>query len=129
MEKQLVALLLSAAGLTTLVPENSIEWGRSSQGGALPRIVLQRIDGIRDYHMQGASGYVASRVQIDVYSERYLTTKTIVDAVRALLSGYRGGIFQGIFLDGERDLPAADAGDVKHLFRTSLDFMIHHKET
>lgn len=129
MEEQLVALLLSAGGLTAHVPQNSIEWGRSSQGAPLPRIVLQRIDGLRDYHMQGASGYVVSRVQIDIYSERYLTTKVIVDAVRSLLSGYRGGIFQGIFLDGERDLPAADAGDVKHLFRTSLDFMIHHKET
>lgn len=128
MEEQLVALLLNAAGVSALVSEESIQWGRSPQGTPPPYIVLQRIDGLRDYHMAGASGYVASRVQIDVYSEKYTTTKKAARAVIVALSGYRGGIFQGIFLDGERDLPAADAGEVTNLFRASLDFMVHHKE-
>jgi len=128
MEEQLVTLLLGAAGVTALVSDR-IHWGRAPQGTSGPYAVLQRIDGLRDYHTQGASGYVASRVQIDIYSEKYTATKKTARAVIATLSGHRGGIFQGIFLDGERDLPAADAGDVKHLFRTSLDFMIHHKET
>lgn len=129
MEEQLVALLLNAAGVTALVPVAHIEWGKSSQGTAAPYIVLQRIDGLRDYHMAGSSGYVASRVQIDIYSEKYTTSKKAARAVRDVLSGHRGGIFQGIFLDGERDLPAADAGEVTNLFRASLDFMVHHKET
>jgi hypothetical protein len=128
MEEQLVALLLGAAGVTALVSDR-IEWGVASQGLAAPYLVLQRIDGLRDYHMQGASGLVASRVQIDVYSEKYSTTKLIARAVIAALSGHRGGMFQGIFLDGERDLPAASPGEVTALLRISLDFMVHHKET
>jgi hypothetical protein len=128
MEEQLVALLLNAAGATSLLSDR-IHWGTAPQGTLAPYAVLQRIDGARDYHMQGASGYVASRVQIDIYGEKYTVTKKAARAVIAALSGRRGGIFQGIFLDGERDLPAADAGEVTNLFRTSLDFMVHHKET
>lgn len=127
MEESLVALLLNAAGVTALVPAAHIEWGRSSQGTAVPYIVLQRISGLPDYHMQGASGYVASRVQVDVYSDKYTATKKAARAVIAALSGYRGGIFQGIFIDSERDLPAVGAGEVTNLFRTSIDIMIHHK--
>ncbi|MHA6641347.1 tail completion protein gp17 [Mesorhizobium sp. A623] len=129
MEEQLVALLLNAAGVTALVSDR-IDWGKAPQSvSGHPYVVLQRIDGLHDYHMQGASGYVASRVQIDTYSEKYTATKKATRALIAALSGYKGGIFQGIFLDGERDLPAADAGEVTNLFRTSLDFMVHHKET
>lgn len=129
MEEQFVALLLDAAGVTTLVSDR-IDWGQAPQSVAgYPYIVLQRIDGLRDYHMQGASGYVASRVQVDIYGEKYTSTKKAARAVIAALSGYRGGIFQGVFLDGERDLSAADAGEVTNLFRASLDFMVHHKET
>lgn len=128
MEEQLMALLLGAAGVTAFVSDR-INWGTSPQGTSRPFAVLQRVSGQRDYHMQGSSGYVASRVQIDVYSDKYTTTKQAARAVIDALSGHKGGIFHGIFLDGERDLPAADAGEVTNLFRTSLDFMVHHKET
>lgn len=122
MEEALTALLAPVAGERRY-------WGRKPQSDpARPYVVMQRIDGVRDYHMKGASGYVASRVQIDCYGETYTSTKATARAVRDTLSGYRGGIIQGIFLDGERDLPAADAGEVTNLFRTSLDFMVHHKE-
>lgn len=127
MEEALIALLLSSAGVTALV-STRIECGRSSQSTKPPRIVLQRVSGVRDYGMRGATGYVSSRVQIDVYSDTYTATKKISRAVVSALSGYRGGIFQGIFIDGERDLPAADAGKVTTLFRTSIDIIIHHKE-
>lgn len=126
MEEQLIALLLGAAGVTALVSDR-INWGTSPQGTARPYIVLHRVSGLHDYHMQGSSGYVASRVQIDVYSEKYTTTKQAARAVIAALSGYKGGVFQGIFIDSERDLPAVDAGEVSNLFRTSIDIMIHQK--
>ncbi|MEW9838237.1 hypothetical protein [Mesorhizobium marinum] len=44
------------------------------------------------------------------------------------MSGHRAGIFKGIFIDSERDLPAADAGEVNQLFRVSIDLIIHHGE-
>lgn len=122
-----MALLLNAAGVTALV-STRIYWGRAPQADpARPYVVLQRIDGTRDYHMQGPSGYVASRVQVDVYGDTYTATKRATRAAVTALSGHRGGIFQGIFIDSERDLPAADAGEVTNLFRTSVDIMVHHK--
>lgn len=104
-------------------------WVRAPQGGKPPYVVLQRITGVRDYHGQGASGLVKSRVQIDCYAKTYFGVKDLARSVVTILSGYRGGIIQGIFIDSERDLPAADAGDVTQLFRKSLDIIIHHKET
>lgn len=128
MEEALVALLLAAPVVHALV-SSRIHWGRAPQGvGARPYIVLQRISGARDYHSRGASGYVPSRVQLDVYGESYTSTKLAVRAAVTALSGHRGSIFQGIFIDSERDLPAADAGEVTTLFRTSVDLMIHHSE-
>lgn len=127
MEEALTALLLGATPLTTLTG-NRINWGRQPQNdGGRPYIVLQQIGGAPSYHMSGASDYVASRVQVDVYGETYTSTKRTARALIAVLSGYSGGIFQGIFLDAQRDLPAADAGEVTTLFRTSVDFLIHHQ--
>ena len=127
MEPALTALLLGAAPLTAIVG-NRLNWGRKPQSDAgRPYIVLQHIDGVPTYHMTGSSDHVASRVQADVYGETYTSTKRAATALIAVLSGYSGGIFQGIFLDSQRDLPAADAGEVTTLFRTSVDFLIHHQ--
>lgn len=93
-----------------------------------PYVVMQIVSGLSDYHMQGPSGYVVNRIQIDCYAETYTGAKATARAVRNILSGHKGGVIQGAFLDAERDLPAADAGEVTNLFRTSLDFMIHHSE-
>ncbi|MGH6862467.1 MAG: DUF3168 domain-containing protein [Phyllobacterium sp.] len=127
MEEFLTSRLLSSAGVTAHV-SNNIYWGRAPQGILAPFVVLQRISGIRDYTMQRASGYVSSRVQVDVYASTYLESKTTARAVIAELSGHRGGPIQGIFIDSERDLPATDAGEVNHLHRTSVDIFIHHSE-
>lgn len=127
MEEALIALLLGSVPLTTMTGTR-IYWGRKPQAVALrPYIVLQRIDGDPTYHMTGASNYVASRVQADVYAETYTSSKQAARSLIATLSGYAGGIFQGIFLDSQRDLPAADAGEVTTLFRTSVDFIAHHR--
>lgn len=104
-------------------------WVRAPQGGKPPYVVLQRITGVRDYHGQGASGLVESRVQIDCYAKTYDGVKNVARSVVALLSGRRVGLIQAIFVVSERDLPAADAGEVTNLFRTSIDIMVHHKET
>lgn len=121
MEEALTALLASVA-------DGRRYWVRAPQSAARPYVVLNRIDGIRDYHMQGASGYISSRVQIDCYADTYTAAKSTARAVINTLSGYSGGDIQAIFVDGERDLPAADAGDVTNLFRTSIDIIVHHGE-
>jgi len=122
MEALLTDLLASLAGGKRF-------WLRAPQGTKLPYVVMQRITGIRDRHFQGPSGLVESRVQIDLYDTTYGGVSVMGRSVVSLLSGRRVGIIQAIFIDSERDLPAADAGDVKQLFRKSVDIIIHHKES
>lgn len=112
-------------------------WGRAPQlpAPARPYVVLHRISGVRGYHMQGDDGLVQSRVQIDIYGANDGETgesgqamvRRQADAIIGVLSGYRGGIFRGIFIDSERSLPP-EAGDPAELFRLSVDVMVHHTE-
>ena len=121
LEEALTAILANIAG-------GRRHWGRAPQNTARPFLVLNRASGDRDYHMQGPSGFVQSRVQIDCYADTYTAAKTAARAVRDALSGYAGGDIQLIQIDSERDLPAADAGEVTHLFRVSIDTIISHGE-
>ncbi len=121
MEEALTALLAPVAG-------GRRYWVRAPQTVTRPFVVLNRISGIPSYHYQGSSGFVASSVQIDVYADTYSACIAAARQIKGLLSGYKGGANQGIFIDGERNLPAADAGEVSNLFRTSIDITIHHGE-
>lgn len=129
MEEALRSYLLAGADLSALVATR-IHWVRSPQGAASPRIVLYRISGLRDMHMQGPSGLVASRVQVDCIGASYGSAKAVARAVETRLSGYSGtydGLrFEGCFLIGERD-DFEDTNTPDKLFRTSLDFNIWHK--
>lgn len=121
MEAELTALLASVAG-------GRRHWVRAPQGTVRPNVVLQRVPRAPTYTMGGPSSYVQTRVQADVYGETFTSTKATADALTSVLSGYAGGSIQGIFIDAERDLPDADAGEVSKLFRISLDLIIHHGE-
>lgn len=122
MEEALTALLAPVAG-------GRRYWVRAPQSAARPFLVLTGIGSPRNYVMQGQSDYIASRVQVDVYGDTYTAAKADARAAIGILSGYRSGSILGIFVDSERDLPTADAGEVKHLFRVSIDIIIHHLET
>lgn len=93
-----------------------------------PNCVLQVVGKQSDYSFAGQTNLTRSRVQIDVRAPSYLAAKAAARAVSRSISGYRGGIIKGIFLDTERDLPEADAGEVNQLFRVSIDIFIHHQE-
>lgn len=127
MEPALTAQLLAATGLTAVVGQR-ITWGRRDQGGALPAIVLHRVDGGRDYHMAGASGLVESRVQADCWGATKKTASQAAAALEAAVSGARfnrAGIrFDLIMIADERSDTFDEAGSA--LFRTSLDLIIHH---
>nr|CAD6412998.1 hypothetical protein REQ54_01093 [Rhizobium sp. Q54] len=121
MEEALTALLAPVAG-------GRRYWVRAPQNVERPFIVLSRIDGLPGYHYQGPSGLVSSRVQIDVYSDRFTEVTSVTRLLKDMLSGYKGGAIQGVFIESERNLPAADAGEVTSLFRTSIDITVHHGE-
>lgn len=121
MEEAITQLLSGVAGGRRF-------WVRAPQSAQRPFIVLNRVSGVRDYHFRGPSGFVQSRVQADVYADSYTAAKNTARAVRNALSGHSSGTIQLIQLDNERDLPASDAGEATHLFRTSLDLTISHQE-
>lgn len=129
MEEAFMALLLGDAAVK-LAFADRVNWVLKPQNAdSGTYAVLQRVSGITDYHSAGPSGYAQRRVQIDVYGTSYGAALKASRAIKHRLSGYRGGMFQGIFLDSERDLLAADAGDVTRLFRVSSDYIIHYSET
>ena len=122
MEELLTSLLASVAGGRRF-------WVRAPQKAARPYVLLQRASSALSYHMQGATGLTAIRVQIDVYADRYIEATTVARSINATLSGYSSGKIQAIFVESERDLPAADAGEVSSLFRISIDIIIHYGES
>lgn len=126
MEPALIARLLATAGLTALV-STRINWARRPQGEALPAVVLHRIDGGVDYHTEGPSGLVESRVQVDCWAASYGSAKAVARQVEAAVSGARftsGAIrFDGIFIIDERD---TTFDETTPIFRTSLDLAVHH---
>ncbi len=122
MEEELTALLVHVAG-------GRRYWGSAERGAVKPYVVLNRISGVADYHMQGASGLVASRVQADCYGATYTSARQAARDLKRAVSGRRSGPIQGVFVDGDRDLPAEDAGPVNQLFRVSIDLIIQHQET
>ena len=131
MEEALVAFLLADTALTALLGTN-IYWMQKPQGVSTPVLVLTRISGTRDMQMLGPSGLVESRVQCDCDGLTYASAKNTARALRNRLSGFKGtqGVmtFHGCFLEAERDT-FEDALTTDKIFRTSLDFMIWHKET
>lgn len=123
MEEAITSLLASVAG-------GRRYWVKAPQGVAFPLVVLNRVGGAPDYVMGGPSGYIASRVQVDAYGESFGQIIGIEREISATVSGYSGVIgstrIQGIFIDAIRNLPAESAGSVTHLFRTTIDLMVHH---
>jgi hypothetical protein len=122
MEEALTALLASVAG-------GRRYWVRAPQETAYPNIVLNKVDALPNYHLQGASGFVSSRVQVDIYANTFTSLTSTARSVKSLLSGHKGGMIQGIFIESERNLPAADAGEVNTLFRASIDITVLYGET
>ena len=127
MEAALIAKLLATSGVTALV-STRVNWTRRPQGEALPSIVLTRISGLPDVHHAGASGLVASRVQVDCWGATYKTAKAVARAVETAVTAqaFTQGVirFDVILIDSERDDTFDESGVA--YFRTSLDLMVRH---
>lgn len=126
MEEALRAILAGSASVTALTGTR-IDWGMRPQGQSMPAIALTNVnDGAID-HSQDGPGLSQARVQIDCYGGTYAAAKTTARAVRTLLDGYRGGMFQGAFLAGARDLSEGEGETRVH--RVSMDFIITYNFT
>lgn len=121
MQNAFLALLASVSGVTAVVPASRIEWGLLQQGCALPALGLHLIDHAPGMTLTGSDGFWRGRVQIDVYADTYAVAKAVAEAVADGLHGYRGGGFQMIALDAQRNFTEATATSKPQ--RISLDFL------
>jgi hypothetical protein len=126
MQTKLASLLLAHAPLAALVG-NCIQWDTLPQGSAQPSIVMYVISGVTDYTMQGASGYVQTRVQFDCRGATAASARAVAEALEDRLSGFRGEFdgfkFQGCFAQGQRT--RFDKDGPANWFTDSRDFTIH----
>ena len=127
MQESLTALLLADTAIAGLTGNGDrLYWNVGEQGKPDPMAVLYLISGVPDYHMQGASGLVESRVQIDCRAGTVAEALALARAIEARLSGYRGtrdGIkFMGIFKQSERARFDPDPAPGVHMH--SADYQI-----
>lgn len=122
MELDLRALILSIGGMP---PPASVNWGMHPQDAEFPAIVMNVVGDRQAIHMSGPDGLSSARVQIDCYAMTYAAAKSMASTLRDDLNGYRGGRFQGIFLDAVRDLN--ETGRTDRPFRTSMDFTVKYE--
>lgn len=98
-----------------------------------PYLIFQYISADHVRHTLAASGFVARRVQLDIYADTALETDQLAETLRLNLDAFRGNMegleVMGAGLDSERDLfiDPQDASQVgKH--RRSIDYIIWHRE-
>lgn len=88
-EEALYAHLAASAGVAALVSAR-IYPQTIPQDIALPAIAYQRISGVREYSHGGPSQLAHPRFQFTCQAATYAAAKSLANAVRAALSGYRG---------------------------------------
>lgn len=126
MEADFRALL--ATGLSDL-GAGRINWDEHPQGMTGDYVVLVLIDMTGRHTQQGPDGLQQARVQVDCYSQTSLGARLLATAVRETLDGHRGGRFRGIFFDGLRVAREPDENGGEAIYRASLDFLTHWRES
>lgn len=90
-EQGLYTYLTAQAALTTHV-STRIHPNVAPQGADKPFIVYGKSTGAPTYDMTGETGLASARFQFAIVADQYSSVKTIADALRKELSGYRGAM-------------------------------------
>ena len=120
------ARLLAAGPVTALVGQR-VTWIDRPQASALPAITLQVVSELRPQHMAGFDGLRDVTVQIDIWGNSYVETKSIMEAVIAALTPAQTGNginFARSFIDSIRDL--GEQVETQFIHRTSIDLRVHY---
>lgn len=99
-------------------------WGGLGQGTALPRLALYNIAGADDVTLDGRSGWLDGRIQVDCYAATYAEAIGVAREVRGALSGYTGGSIWSARLDATRDMTDEAGGET--IQRISLSFSVQY---
>lgn len=128
-EDGLVALLLADSGVSALVGTRIYPL-KLPQDDGLPAIRFQRISGERVRTLDGPTGLVRPRIQIDAYGKTYAEAKAVAEAVEALLDGYSGPAgtdqIEAVSLETDRDLDENPLGE--EAARVSMDFFVSYRK-
>lgn len=93
-----------------------------------PLILYTKISGMRDHILQGPSGFAHPRFQIDAFAETYTAAKSLANAIRKALDGYRGTVLDtrigSCLIDSERDIYESEI----KIYRVSQDYLIWCEE-
>lgn len=148
LQSGVTALLLDAPAVTDLV-EGRVHWRRQpAHVREMPYVNAQKVSELTAFSLDGPDAIGTHRVQIDAWAETYSGAVALAQAIRDRFNGFRGTVatryvgtfygwfseepisvarFQGVFLDGERDLdgerPGKDA-----IYGIAQDFLIVTEE-
>jgi len=125
-ETALVDLLAADGTVSGLVGTRlRHEW--LDQNATYPAIIVTRISGGRESGLSASTDYwERARIQVDCFGNTYTETKSLGDAVKDVLHGFKGaaGSYQvgSCALDNEVDLGELDGDRGER--RVSLDFSV-----
>jgi hypothetical protein len=129
--KALRSFLLGDAPIVAVVVDRVYSL-RIPQGIKSSSIVVTRISGPGDYHLQGPSGLMSARIQVDAWATTADAATTLANLVKDRLDGYRGTMgtggniitVHGVFVADLRE----DYDDEAELYRSGRDYFVHHLE-
>lgn len=118
-----VAAIVDDRVYPNIIPQNEIS----------PSLTYQQISGPRDHTMDGPSGLVDARYQINCFTPVYSETDTLAESVRLAMDGFSATVntvqIDSIELLNENDLPEVDEeSDAITMFGKRMDFMIRFVE-
>lgn len=130
MEQALLAKLLASSGLTALV-QTRVRWNQRPQADALPAVSLSVPYAQPLYTDEGPVGLTDVMVQIDCWArdaEGVNGATTAIEVAQAVRSALQHVAmterieFQGVFLDGIRDVPPEEAVGGVLIYRRILEY-------
>ncbi len=68
---------------------------KAPQNVQRPYVVFKRISGNPERHMRGAAAIAQARIQLVSYASTYSTVKSVADAIRLSLDGFKGEVAVG----------------------------------
>lgn len=126
-EPALYSIVVGDAGVSSLIATRMYPMVMP-QNATLPAVSYFEVVAPRDHHGRGASGFVSAIYQIDCWASTHVAARSLAEAVRLALDGYRGraaGVEVGaVLLESERDLYE----DESRTYRRSQQYRVNYGE-